>query len=127
MNYLKEILLLQFFIFASMVYGQSKKTVQILEENEIEYYFIYKAIDYSKNTNDTLFLLTSKLNNVIGSEVIKLKIGKKYEAETRLYSKVRISNDMYVFCKPGGNIIEGDTVSMNSLPILITHAKIICE
>lgn len=89
----------------------------------MEYYYIYKAVTFSENKRDTLFFLTSKWNNTSDAKDIRLKAGKNYKVETRFYSAVKISKDNYLFCKPGGNIFENDTISMNSLPILILEAE----
>ena len=123
MKIIVKILLVYFFLFGTISYSQTEKSLKILKENEIKYYYVYKAIDFSSKKNDTLFFMTSKSNNTIDSKYLKLKEGLNYIVKTRLYSRVRISEDIYLFCKPGGNIYQGDTLSLNSLPILILEAS----
>lgn len=97
MKIIVKILLVYFFLFVTISYSQTEKSLKILKENEIEYYYVYKAIDFSRKKNDTLFFMTSKSNNTIDSKSLKLKVGLNYIVKTRLYSRVRISEDIYFF------------------------------
>lgn len=106
----------------NITYCQNKK-VEVIDIANIDYYNVYKVIEFKTTSNDTLILLGCNDNNKDFTE-INLEKGKKYNIETRLYSSVKISEDRYMFCKPSGNILNSTRISIKgSLPILILNAK----
>lgn len=108
------VLLLTFNITIS----QTKK-IEIIEITEIDFYYVYKAIEYEKIPVDTIILLGSKLNNPEFKEVF-LQKNKKYEVETRLKSAIKSSNNRYMFCKITQNILNNVIISdKKNLPVLI--------
>lgn len=106
--------------------SQTKK-IEVLKIDEIDFYRVYKVIDYESPQRDTLLLLGCKPNNEDFKNVY-LEVGKKYKVETRLNSRIKISEDKYMFCSPGITIINKIPISKKSnLPILILdYEQIYC-
>lgn len=114
------------FFFKDHAFGQLQY-VQVLSKDEIDYYNIYKVIDYVNKSDDTLIMIGSKSNNKDFKE-INLGIGKKYQIKSRLNSQIKISDEKYIFCSPGVNVISEIPISLKgSLPVLILDYEMICK
>jgi len=115
-----------FFFFKDNAFGQSQH-IQVLSKEEIEYYNVYKVIDYVNKNNDTLIMIGCKSNNK-DFKKINLGVGKKYKIKSRLNSQIKISNEKYIFCSPGVNVISKIPISLKgSLPVLILDYEMICK
>jgi hypothetical protein len=102
--------------------GQTKK-IKVIEITNIEYYYVYKAVEFEKTQTDTIILLGNKPNNKEYKEIL-LQKDKKYEVETRLKSAIKMSEEKYMFCKPTRNVLNNVVISnKKSLPILILDYK----
>ncbi|WP_395044490.1 hypothetical protein [Flavobacterium sp.] len=111
-----------FLISINAIFGQTKK-IQVIEIANIDYYYVYKVVEYEKTPTDTIIVLGNKPNNKDNKEIL-LKKGKKYEVETRLKSAIKISDERYMFCKPTQNVFNNVVISnKKSLPILILNYK----
>lgn len=118
-NPFKKIVLLLFLVFNNISFGQ-ENCIQVLEVNEIKYYYVYKALSIA--TNDTITILSSKLDTEF--DLIKLDKNKYYKIETRLKSAIKISEEKYVFCKHAITTIENIAISDKyKLPVLVLNYK----
>jgi len=112
---MKKLLFLSLF-FTCNLFSQEIK-VKIIDIKAIDYYYVYKAVNY--NLNDTITLLGSKVNSE-EAKLVLLNTDECYKLKTRLKSAIKISPDKYFFCKPNITIIENVQISdESSLPILI--------
>lgn len=114
------------FFFKYHAFGQSQH-IQVLSKEEIGYYNVYKVIDYVNKNNDTLIMIGCKSNNKDFKE-INLGVGKRYKIKSRLNSQIKISDEKYIFCSPGVNVISEIPISLKgSLPVLILDYEMICK
>ena len=119
---IKLIISAVFLLSVNAMLGQTKK-IKVIEITNIDYYYVYKVIEYEKSSIDTLILLGNKPNNKDYKEIL-LQKNKLYEIETRLKSAIKMSEDKYMFCKPTENILNNVIISnKKSLPILILNYK----
>ncbi len=121
---MKKILIVPTVLLLSInaMLGQTKK-IEVIEITNIDYYYVYKAVEYEKTPVDTIILLGNKPNNKDYKEIL-LQKGKKYEVETRLKSAIKMSEDKYMFCKPTRNMLNNIVISnKKSLPVLILNYK----
>ena len=104
----------------NVIFGQSKK-VKVIKVTTIDYYYVYKVIEYNKNYLDTLILLGNREINKDDKEIL-LKMNKKYLINTRLKSAIRTSDENFMICKPTENILNNVVISnKKSLPVLILN------
>lgn len=98
------------------VYSQDTYLIKVLKREEIDYYYVYKAV----SSKDTLIFLSQKYSDQ-GSKKIRLKVDKCYEISTQSEYRIKVSNEMYIFTSFGGTNIDNIRISdTGSLPILIT-------
>jgi|GEM_PF-6589829 len=119
MKKINNILIVLSILTSLTAFGQSK-TIKVIEINDIKYYHVYKVLDLTTVTKDTLLFLGCKKNNTDFKE-IKLDLQKQYNITTQFIYPVKISDDEYLFSKPGVNIIDYIRISQKgNLPVLIT-------
>lgn len=113
------------FFFKYHAFGQLQHII-VLSKEEIDYYNVYKVIDINKS-DDTLIMIGCKSNNK-DFKAINLGIGKQYQIKSRLNSQIKISDEKYIFCSPGVNVISKIPISLKgSLPVLILDYEMICK
>lgn len=114
-----KIILFLFLGLSSTCFGQ-EKCIQVLEVNEIRYYYVYKVFEIP--SNDTITIISSKLDPEF--ETIKLEKNKFYKVKTRLRSAIKISEEKHLFCKHAITIIENIPISDKyNLPVLVLDYK----
>lgn len=119
----KIFLIFMFLIQWSYSIGQIA-CVKVLEVDEVAYYYVYSAFNFSQN--DTIILLGSKLDEEF--KTIKLDKNNLYKIKTRLRSAIKVSDEKYIFSKHAITTINDIQISnKNQLPILILDYKKVNE